>query len=107
MRDRPTSAWAPLRHALFRALWIAAVASNVGTWMQEVGQAWLMTSLEPSPLLVALLQTVESVPMFLLALPAGALADVIDRRRLLLAMQGWMAVAATGLGVLTLLGLVT
>jgi MFS family permease len=107
MRDRPASAWAPLRHALFRALWVAAVASNVGTWMQEVGQAWLMTTLEPSPLMVALLQTVESVPMFLLALPAGALADVIDRRRLLLGTQGWMAVAAASLGVLTLLGLVT
>src|SRR2546421_1476566 len=74
MSDRPkaASAWAPLGQSLFRSLWIASVVSNIGAWMEDVGEAWLMTSQTPSPLLVALLQTAESPPIFLLALPAGA-----------------------------------
>jgi MFS family permease len=108
-RDRAaiTSAWSPLRQPLFRALWIAAVTSNVGTWMQSTGAVWLMTSLTPSPLMVALVQTATSLPFFLLALPAGALADVVDRRRLLLGTQGWMLTAAAVLGLLTLVGATT
>ncbi|MEO6029434.1 MAG: MFS transporter [Candidatus Binatia bacterium] len=98
---------APLRRSVFRALWIAAVASNVGTWMQEVGAAWLMTSLSPSPLLVTLIQAGSSLPMFLLAIPSGALADLVDRRRMLLATQTWMLCAAATLGFLTLHGSVT
>lgn len=101
------SVWTPLRQPLFRALWIASVASNVGTWMHDVGAAWLMTSLAPSPLMVALVQTATSLPMFLLALPAGALADIVDRRRLLLFTQTWMMTVALGLGVLTLVGATT
>ena len=104
--DQP-SAWAPLRHSLFRALWVASVVSNLGTWMEEVGEAWLMTDQTASPLLVSLLQTADGLPIFLLALPAGALADIVDRRRLLLFTQVWMCAAATGLGVLTLFGLTT
>src|ERR1700674_762169 len=109
MSDSPktASAWAPLRQSLFRSLWIASVVSNIGAWMEDVGEAWLMTSQTPSPLLVALLQTAEGLPFFLLALPAGALADIFDRRRLLLFTQIWLCLAATGLGVLTLLGLTT
>lgn len=102
-----TSAWSPLRHPLFRMLWIAAVASNVGTWMQNVGGVWLMTSLTPSPLMVALMQTATSLPVFLVGLPAGAMADIVDRRRLLLFWQGWMLVAAMALGVTTFLHAVT
>jgi MFS family permease len=86
---------------------MAAVASNIGTWMHDVGGVWLMTSLTPSPLMVALMQTATSLPFFILALPAGALADVVDRRRLLLATQGWMVAAAAVLGVLTLAGVIT
>ncbi len=78
------SAWSPLRAPLFRALWIATVISNVGTWMQNVGAAWFMMSLSPSPTLVALVQAATSLPVFLVGLPAGALADIVDRRRLLL-----------------------
>jgi MFS family permease len=96
------SAWSPLRLPLFRALWLAALASNIGTTMHDVGAAWLMTSLSPSPLLVALMQTAASLPIFLVALPAGALADLIDRRHLLIATQIWMLVAAATLGLLTL-----
>ncbi len=98
------SPWTPLRLPLFRALWLAAIASNVGTWMQSVGAAWLMTKLAPSPLLVALVQTAATLPVFLVALPAGALADAVDRRRLLLVTQSWMLAAAAILGVITLLG---
>src|ERR1043165_8394728 len=98
---------APLRRGIFRALWIASVASNVGTWMQEVGAAWLMTSLTPSTLFVTLIQAGSSLPMFLLAVPSGALADIVDRRRMLLATQTWMLCAAATLGVVTLTGHVT
>jgi predicted MFS family arabinose efflux permease/quinol monooxygenase YgiN len=102
-----TSAWGPLRVPLFRALWIASVASYIGTWMQDVGESWLMTSLTPSPVLVALVETAGSLPVVLVALPAGALADVVDRRRLLLVMQMWMCVIAVAMGLLALMGLMT
>ena len=83
------SPWSPLRVAVFRALWIASFASYLGTWMQIVGASWLMTTLTTSAALVALVQTAISFPAFVLALPAGALADVLDRRRMIIATQGW------------------
>ncbi|HEV8341909.1 MAG TPA: MFS transporter [Candidatus Binatia bacterium] len=101
------AAWSPLHHRRFRALWIASVASNIGTWMHEVGAGWLMTTLTTSPFMVALMQTATSLPIFLLALPAGALADVVDRRKMLLFTQGWMLSAAALLGVLALLDFTT
>src|SRR5438132_1356770 len=73
--------------------------------MHDTSAAWLMTGLAPSPLMVSLMQTATSLPFFLLALPAGALADIVDRRRLLLVTQAWMLVAATALGVCTVVGL--
>jgi len=97
----------PLHEPLFRTLWIAAVVSYTGTWMQNVGAAWLMTSLTMSPLMVGLVQAVGNIAVFLVVLPAGAMADVVDRRKLLLFTQTWMVVAATGLGVLTLAGRIT
>ena len=100
---RTDPAWAPLGEPLFRSLWIAAVVSYTGTWMQNVGAGWLMTQLTTSPLMVGLVQAAAAVPVFLVVLPAGALADMVDRRRLLLFTQGWMVVAAAALGVLTLL----
>jgi len=100
----PPSALAPLRLPLFRALWLATVASNVGTWLQSVGAAWLMTGLSDSATLVALVQAASSLPMFLLSLPAGALADVLDRRRLLLGAQAWMLAVAAVLALATGLG---
>ncbi len=102
MRSGP---WAPLDVPIFRAIWMASLASNVGTWMQNVAAAWLMALLTPSPLLVALVQTAQSLPVFLLGLPAGALADIVDRRRVLVVTQTWMLVAAAALGVLTMAGL--
>src|SRR5918911_2125019 len=95
------SIWSPLQRAVFRSVWIALIASNIGTWMQGVGAAWLMTSLTPSPLLVALMQTATSLPVLLVGLPAGALADVVDRRKLLLVTQTWMLLAAGILSGLT------
>ncbi len=103
----PTSTWSPLRQPVFRALWIASAVSSIGTWMHDVGAAWLMTSLSPSPFLVALMQAASSLPFFLLALPAGAIADVVDRRRMLLFTQAWMLAAAALLGVLTVTGITT
>ena len=99
------SPWQPLRRPLFRSLWIAAIASNMATWMHDVGAAWMMTTLAPSPLMVSMVQASTSLPLFVLALPAGAFADVFDRRRLLLLTQGWMLLAAAGLAVLTSAGL--
>jgi MFS family permease len=101
------SLWHPLRTPLFRALWIASVTSNIGTWMQNVGAAWLMTSLAPSPTMVALVQAATSLPVFLIALPAGAIADIVDRRRLLLLTQSWMLISAAALALLTGTGTVS
>ena len=96
------SAWTPLGEPLFRSLWLAAVISYIGTWMQNVGAGWLMTQLTTSPLMVSLVTAATTLPVFLVILPAGALADMVDRRRFLLATQGWMVVAAALLGILTL-----
>src|SRR5258708_38798228 len=97
-----TSSWkaslSPLSQPLFRALWIASIVSNIGTWMQEVGEGWLMTTLTASPALVGLLETAVTLPMFLFSLPAGALADILDRRRILILTQIWMLVAAAAGG---------
>jgi MFS family permease len=92
-----------LHHPAFRALWIAGLVSDFGAWMHEVGEGWLMTSLSQSPLKVALVQAADSLAVFALALPAGALADIIgDRRRLAIATQVWMLFVAALLGALTL-----
>jgi MFS family permease len=104
---KETSAFGPLREPLFRTLWIAAVVSYTGTWMQNVGAGWLMASLSSSPILVGLVQAAMALPVFLISIPAGALADMLDRRRLLLFSQAWMVLAALSLGLLTYAGMVT
>ena len=80
----PAAAFAPLRRPAFRALWIANLASNTGLWIQNTGAGWLMTSLAPSPVMVSLVQAATMLPVFLFALPGGALADILDRRRILI-----------------------
>src|SRR5580658_6163884 len=80
-------AWGALRYAVFRWLWIATIVSNVGGWMYNAASAWLMTTLNPDPLIVSLVQVANSLPLFLFALPAGALADMIDKRRFILALE--------------------
>ena len=98
------SVWSPLRRPLFRNRLFASVISNVGSWMQDTAGTWLMTALTTSPFLIALMQTAASLPVLLLGLPAGATADILDRRRLLLFWAGWMLVAAAVLSALTLTG---
>ncbi|HEY9787815.1 MAG TPA: MFS transporter [Candidatus Obscuribacterales bacterium] len=102
-----TSVWRPLRKPLFRAFWLAALVSNIGTWMHDVGAAWLMTSLTTSPLMVALMQTAVYLPFFLMALPSGAMADVFDKRKLLLFGQLWMLVSALALAGLSFCGAIS
>ena len=106
-RNDQKNIWSALRDPFFRLLWLANVASLVGSWMHETATAWLMTSITVSPVMVALLQTSMSLPFFLMALPAGALADIIDRRKVLIAAQIVMLLAACALGTLTLAGAVT
>jgi MFS family permease len=83
---RPTSSpWAPFHHKTFTVIWIATVVSNIGGWMSSAASGWLMTSLDSSPFIVAMVQVATSLPMFLLAIPAGALSDIVDRRKFLVA----------------------
>lgn len=106
--SRPKArAWSPLRHATFRWLWAASIVSNIGTWMHEVGAGWLMTSLSPSPLAVSLVQAASATPMLVLALPAGAFSDIVDRRRYLIAIQFWMSAVALALALLSLTEAIT
>ncbi len=107
MAETTESPWAPLSNRTFRSLWLAGLGSNLGSWVHDLGASWLMTDLTPSPLWVSLVQAAASLPIFVLALPAGALADVLDRRRLLLAAQLWMLVSALALSLLTATGRTT
>ncbi len=107
MSERPAAAWAPFRSGSFAVLWTATVVSNVGTWMNDVGAGWLMTSLAPSPLMVSLVQAATTLPIFLFALPAGALADIVDRRRILLAITAVMMLIAASMGLVVLAGAMT
>jgi MFS family permease len=95
-------ALSPLRLTVYRRLWIAFVITSLGTWLQNTGAAWLMTSLDPTPLLVAMVQAATILPAFLLALPGGALADIVDRRLFLIGTQAWTMLAAALLAALTL-----
>ena len=99
--------WRPLRLPMFRNLLIANVFGDVGTFMQSVGAAWLMVSLNPGPMYVALTQTASALPFFLFALPAGAIGDICDRRKLILFTEVWMAGLAIVLAVVTVGGLIT
>ncbi len=101
------SLWRPLHSPTFRNLLVADVASDVGTFMQSVGAAWIMVSLNAGPLYVALTQTASALPFFVLALPAGAIGDIVDRRKLILSTEVWMAAIAVVLAGLTLGGLVS
>jgi len=94
----------PLRVPIFRHLLIADLVSDIGTFMQNVGAAWLMVSLRAGPGYVALIQTAASLPYFLLALPAGSAGDIFDRRRLILYTETWMVGVALILAVLTISG---
>src|SRR5262252_1695229 len=98
------STWEPLRRPVFRDRLIASIISNTGSWMQDTAGTWLMTALTTSPLLISLMQTAATLPVLLFGMPAGAMADIFDRRRLLLFCAAWMLVAAVLLSGLTLTG---
>src|SRR6516164_1016549 len=83
---------APFRHAAFAVIWTATLVSNVGGWMYSAASGWLMTSLNPDPLIVALVQAASTLPICLLAIPAGALADIFDKRRYLIVVE-WVTTA--------------
>ncbi len=97
-----TPALAPLKERTFRMLWLAWLAANMTMWMNDVAAAWLMTSLTTSPVMVALVQTASTLPVFLLGLPSGALADILDRRRYFAATQLWVSINALVLAGLSL-----
>ena len=97
----------PFRDSLYRALWIATLFSYIGAAMYDVGASWLMTSLAPNPLFVSLITTASTLPIFLFALPSGALSDIFDRRNILLITCGYMFTVSIILGMLTLLGVTT
>ena len=98
------SAWAPLRIKAFRALWLAQVGSMIGTWMQTVGAQWLLVEEPGADTLVAMVQVAAMLPMLVLALPSGALADILDRRRMLIGVQLFQACVAVALAALTVAG---
>jgi MFS family permease len=106
-RQEAPSLWRPLQTPIFCQLFVADVVSDVGTFMQGVGAAWLMVSLGAGPMYVALTQTASTLPFFLLALPAGSIGDIVDRRKLILYTEAWMMCVAMALAVVTLTGVVT
>ncbi len=104
---QPARSWAPLRSGVFRALWIAVLVSNIGNWMQTVGAQWLLVPQAHAAILVALVQVADSLPDALFELVGGVLADIFDRRRLLLVVQVGFGLVAAALAVLTVLGEIT
>jgi MFS family permease len=99
-----TSLWQPLKSTTFRNLLVANVVSDIGAFMQTVGAAWLMISLNGGPMYVAFTQTASALPFFVLALPAGAIGDIVDRRKIILFTQVWMVSLAVILAAMTLMG---
>lgn len=106
-RPATSSPWDPFRHAAFRLIWLATLVANVGYWMYSAASSWLMTNLDPSPLLVSMVQVATSLPIFLLALPAGALVDIFDRRRFLIAGESVNVAMATAFAAIVWLHWVT
>ena len=101
------SAWEPLKLPVFRMLWCTWLVANICMWMNDVAAAWLMTSMTTSPIWVALVQTASTLPVFLLGLPSGALADILDRRRYFVMTQFWVAGVATLLCITVIAGVMT
>jgi MFS family permease len=101
------SLWRPFHRPIFRNLLLASVVSDIGAFMQTVGAAWLMISLKAGPMYVALTRTASALPFFIFALPAGAIGDIVDRRKLILYTESWMVGVALVLAALTLAGFVS
>lgn len=103
----PQSIWAPLSVPIFRALWLTALVSNVGTWMQTVGAQWFMVEQHTHPLLIALIQTASAAPVLLLGIPAGVLGEFLNRRSVLIWMQTLQVLLSAALVTLTATGEMT
>src|ERR1700735_3606103 len=104
---KPAGGWAPLQHPDSRRLWLAQFTSNVGSWMQTVAAQWVMTSLTSSALLLSAISAAGSIPILLLAIPAGTLGDLVYRHRLILASQAVILLASVALAVLASAGALT
>jgi MFS family permease len=100
------SPWSPFRHTAFTVIWIATLVSNIGSWMYSSASAWLMTNLDADPLIVSSVQVAAILPVFLFALPAGALADMVDKRRYLIGAESFITIASTLFAVLVWLRLI-
>src|ERR1700733_6568905 len=115
MKDPPTSAQlqatappgSPFRHRAFAVIWIATVVSNIGGWMYSVASGWLMTSLDPNAFIVAMVQVANSLPMFLFAIPAGALADIVNQRRFFIVGESTITLVSAAFAALVWLHLIT
>lgn len=101
------SAFAPLRQNVFAVLWVATIIGNIGTFVRDVASSWLVTDLSAAPAAVALIQAASTFPIFLLAIPAGVLSDILDRRKFLIVIQLILASASVSLLVLSATGLQT
>lgn len=106
-RGPPTSPWAPFRHRMFSIVWTATVVSNIGTWMYGLASGWLMVSLDADPFIVSMVQVANSLPLFLFAIPAGALVDVVDRRRFLIVGETATTIVTTAFAAIVWLHLIT
>jgi MFS family permease len=106
-RHTAASTGSPFRHRAFTVIWIATVVSNVGGWMYNVASGWLMTSLDPNALIVSMVQVANSLPMFLFAIPAGALADIVNQRRFLIFGESTITIVSTAFAALVWLHLIT
>jgi MFS family permease len=98
---------APFRHPVFAVIWTATVVSNIGGWMYSAASGWLMTSLNPDPLIVALVQAASTLPICLFAIPAGALADIFDKRKFLIVVEILTTAVSAVYAVMVGLGLAT
>ncbi|MFL4996867.1 MAG: MFS transporter, partial [Microvirga sp.] len=103
----PPGTFAPLRHRLFAVIWTATVLGNIGTFMRDVSSAWLVTGISASPASVAMIQVAGTLPFFLLAIPAGVLSDILDRRRLLIVLQIVLGSVSSLLAILAWTGAVS
>jgi MFS family permease len=106
-RHTAASTGSPFRHRAFAVIWIATVVSNIGGWMYNVASGWLMTSLDPNALIVSMVQVANSLPMFLFAIPAGALADIANQRRFLIFGESTITIVSTAFAALVWLHLIT
>src|SRR5215472_9683506 len=94
-----TSLWTSLRNPVFRRLWIASMVSGICVSAHDTAATWVMNTLTPSMFLISVMSTVAALPFFFFTLPAGALADMVDRKKLMTVMNIWLAVAAGGLAI--------